>query len=152
MPPSRTPIEPPPEATKPNTPIAFARSAGSLNALDRTPRHQQPLRAREAAAERGEREERDPEQEQPPVAEQVAEASAQQQEAAKGEEVGVHDPGQRRLGEGEALPDRGQRDVHDRRIEDDHQAAEAKHDQREPAGAAIHVHSVCSFRRSVSRA
>ena len=30
MPPSSTPIEPPPEATKPNTPIAFARSAGSV--------------------------------------------------------------------------------------------------------------------------
>ncbi len=29
-PPSSTPIEPPPEATKPNTPIALARSAGSV--------------------------------------------------------------------------------------------------------------------------
>ena len=32
-PPSRTPIEPPPEATKPKTPIAFARSAGSVNSV-----------------------------------------------------------------------------------------------------------------------
>ncbi len=30
-PPSTTPIEPPPEATKPKTPIALARSAGSVN-------------------------------------------------------------------------------------------------------------------------
>ena len=30
MPPSSTPIEPPPEATKPKIPIAFARSAGSV--------------------------------------------------------------------------------------------------------------------------
>jgi hypothetical protein len=30
MPPSRTPSEPPPEATKPKMPIAFARSAGSV--------------------------------------------------------------------------------------------------------------------------
>ena len=29
-PPSSTPIEPPPEATKPKMPIAFARSAGSV--------------------------------------------------------------------------------------------------------------------------
>ena len=31
MPPSSTPIEPPPDATKPKTPIALARSAGSVN-------------------------------------------------------------------------------------------------------------------------
>ena len=30
-PPSSTPIEPPPDATNPKTPIAFARSAGSVN-------------------------------------------------------------------------------------------------------------------------
>ena len=30
-PPSSTPIVPPPERTKPKTPIAFARSAGSVN-------------------------------------------------------------------------------------------------------------------------
>ena len=30
-PPSSTPSVPPPAATKPNTPIAFARSAGSTN-------------------------------------------------------------------------------------------------------------------------
>ena len=33
MPPSSTPIDPPPEATKPKTPIAFARSAGSVNSI-----------------------------------------------------------------------------------------------------------------------
>ena len=33
MPPRSTPIEPPPEATKPKTPIAFARSAGSVNSV-----------------------------------------------------------------------------------------------------------------------
>jgi hypothetical protein len=32
-PPSRTPIEPPPDATKPKTPIAFARSAGSVKSV-----------------------------------------------------------------------------------------------------------------------
>ena len=32
-PPSRTPIDPPPEATNPKTPIAFARSAGSVNSV-----------------------------------------------------------------------------------------------------------------------
>ena len=31
IPPSRTPMLPPPDATKPKIPIAFARSAGSVN-------------------------------------------------------------------------------------------------------------------------
>src|SRR5262245_45042593 len=33
MPPSSTPIDPPPAATNPNTPIAWARSAGSVNSV-----------------------------------------------------------------------------------------------------------------------
>ena len=33
IPPSNTPIEPPPAATKPKTPIAFARSAGSVKSV-----------------------------------------------------------------------------------------------------------------------
>ena len=33
IPPSSTPIEPPPAATNPNTPIAFARSAGSVKSV-----------------------------------------------------------------------------------------------------------------------
>ena len=32
-PPASTPIEPPPAATKPITPIAFARSAGSVKSV-----------------------------------------------------------------------------------------------------------------------
>ena len=32
-PPSKTPIAPPPEATKPEIPIAFARSIGSVNSV-----------------------------------------------------------------------------------------------------------------------
>ncbi len=33
IPPSSTPIDPPPEATKPKTPMAFARSAGSVKSI-----------------------------------------------------------------------------------------------------------------------
>ena len=44
----------------------------------------------------------------------------------------------------------GQRDVHDRRVEDDHQVAEAEDDQREPAGAGVgDGHRSCSFRSAV---
>jgi len=70
------------------------------------------------------------------MAEEIAEPSAEQQKAAEGEEVGVHDPGKRGLGEAEILPDRRKRDVHDRRVEYDHQSAQAEDDQREPAPRA----------------
>ena len=72
---------------------------------------EQRLRVCQPAGERGHREERDADQEQPSVAEEVAQPATEQQKAAEGEQVGVHDPGQRRLGEAEILPDRGQRDV-----------------------------------------
>ena len=62
-----------------------------------------------------------------------AEPSAEEQEAAEREQVGVHHPRQRRLGEPEVVADRGQRDVHDRHVDDDHQVAQAQHVQGEPA-------------------
>ena len=136
-------MAPPPATTKPKTPIAFARSAGSVKRrhdqrerdrrddraaepLHRARGDQHPLRRREAARERGEREERDADQEQPAVAEEVAEPAAEQEEAAEGEQVGVHDPRERGLGEAEVLADRRQGDVHDRRVEDDHQVARGR--------------------------
>ena len=57
----------------------------------------------EPAGERREREQRDADEEQPPVAEEVAEPAAEQQEAAEGEQVGVHDPRERRLREAEVF-------------------------------------------------
>ena len=113
------------------------RDDRAAEALDGARGDQQVLRGREAAGERGEREERDPAQEQPPVAEQVAEPAAQQQEAAEGQQVGVHDPRERFLGEAEIGANRGQRDVHDRRVEHDHQVAQAEDVEREPACAAV---------------
>ena len=59
----------------------------------------------------------------------------EQQQAAEGDQVGVDDPGEVALREAEVVLDRGQRDVHDRRVEDDHQHARAEHVEREPAGA-----------------
>ena len=143
MPPRSTPIDPPPAATKPKTPIAFARSAGSVNsvmisesATAETTAPPSPCTARaptsiscvcrQAARERGEREERDADQEQAAVAEEVAEPAAEQEEAAEREQVGVHDPRERRLGEAEVLADRRQGDVHDRHVEDDHQVARGR--------------------------
>ena len=97
------------------------------------------LRGGEAARRRREREERDAEQEEPPVPEQVAEPSAEQQEAAEGDQVRVHDPRERLLGEAEILADRRQRDADDRHVEDDHQVAEAEDQEGQPACAGAHV-------------
>src|SRR6266700_3571271 len=49
-PPSSTPILPPPAATKPKTPIAFARSAGSVNKF-MTDESAQPAAKQEKATE-----------------------------------------------------------------------------------------------------
>ena len=78
-----------------------------------------------------------PSRKKPPMSVQVAEPAAEQQEAAERQHVRVDDPRERRVGEPEIGLDRRQRDVHDRRVEHDHQDAEAQHDQREPATVAM---------------
>ncbi len=67
--------------------------------LDRACGDQEALRVREAARQRREGEERDAREEHPAVAEEVAEPAAEQQETAEGEQIGVDDPGERRLRE-----------------------------------------------------
>ena len=114
------------------------RDDGPADSLNRARCDQQSLRAREPAGERRQREDRDPDQEQPAVAEEVTEPAAEQQKAAEREDVGVHDPGKRRLREAEVGADRRECDVHDRGVEDDHQIAEAQHVEREPATAGGH--------------
>ena len=81
IPPRSTPTVPPPAATKPKTPIAFARSPGfgeerhdqrkgdcrddrAAEALDRARADEHALRRREPACERGDREERDTSEEE----------------------------------------------------------------------------------------
>src|SRR5216683_3346745 len=64
---------------------------------------------------------------------EIAQPAAEQQEAAEGEHVCVHDPYERGLGEGQIIPDRRQRNVHDRRVENDHQDAGAEHIECPPA-------------------
>ena len=131
-PPSSTPMLPPPAMQNPNTPSAFValagigeeahdqrerdrRDDGAAEPLHRPRADQHPLARREPADDRGGGEERDPEQEQPALPEQVAEPAAEQQEPAEGEQVRVHHPRERRLGEAEIVGDRRQGDVHDRR-------------------------------------
>ena len=150
-PPRSTPRLPPPAITKPKMPIAFARSACSVKRfiisdsataepLDSPRCNQKPWRRGHAARDRGNGEERDADQEQPAVAEEVTKPAAEQEEAAERQEVRIHDPRERRLREAEVFPDRRERNVHDRRIEDDHQVAKAEDVEREPASAVIQGH------------
>jgi hypothetical protein len=112
----------------------------AADSLDCPRRDQRLLRGREAAGERCEREQRDADQEQAARAEEITQPPAEEQETAEGEQIGVHDPRERFLGEAEILADRGERDVHDCPVEDDHQIAQAQDEQGKPAAAAFHGH------------
>ena len=105
----------------------------AADALDGARDHERQLRARQAAGERGAGEEDDADHERAPVPVEIAEPAAEQQEAAAGQQVGVDDPDQRRLGEAEIGADRRQRDVDDGHVEHDHEHAEADDAEGEPA-------------------
>ena len=109
----------------------------TADTLHRAGGDQHPLRRREPADERRRREQRDPEQEQAPLAVQVAEPSSQEEQAAECQRVSVHDPGERRFVEAEVVADRRQGDIHDRRVEHDHETCCAERVQGEPAGAIV---------------
>ena len=113
--------------------------------LHRSRAFEHVLRARETTGERRQREERDSGEEHPPVPEQVTEPAAEQEKAAEREQVGVDHPRERGLREAEIGADRRQRDVHDRRVEHDHQVAEAQHDQRQPARPVGHSRAGCEL-------
>ena len=91
-----------------------------------------PGRGREPARERGGREQAEPGQEHAAAAEQIAHPAAEQQEAAERERVGVDDPLEAVGGEAEIGLDGGQRDVHDRDVEDDHELRDGEDGEGEP--------------------
>ena len=112
----------------------------SAEALEGTGADQHALACRKPVEQRGAGEDDEADEEEPLAAEQVAKASAEQQEAAEDEGVGVDDPLQAAVGEVEIGLDRGQRDVHDRRVEDDHELGETNEDEDDPGvrGSAPH--------------
>ena len=111
------------------------RLGGGADALQQAGADQLCLRRRDAAQQRRGREDDEAGEEDAPPAEEVAETAGQEQQAAERDEERVDDPRQVRLAEAEVVLDRGQRDVHDRDVEDDHQLREADDDQRCPAAA-----------------
>jgi hypothetical protein len=70
--------------------------------------------------------------EDPPCSEQVRQASAQQQEAAEGDHVGIEHPGKVLLGEAEILLDARQRYADDRRVHDHHELRRRDENQSPP--------------------
>ena len=106
-------------------------------------RDDQPrLAVGEPAEQRRGREEDEPGEEDPLAADQVAGATAEQQEPAEQQRVRVDDPLEARLGEPELRLDRRERDVHDRRVEDHHELRQADEDQDEPRahGVSADIH------------
>ena len=99
----------------------------------------------DGADQRGGGEDRQAGEEDAALADQVADPAGQQQQAAEGDHVGVDDPGEVALGEAEVVLDRGQGDVDDRRVEDDHQHPRAEDVEGEPAGAVVAGVWVCVF-------
>ena len=82
---------------------------------------------REPAGQRGEPEHEQRHDEHAALAEVVGRAAAEHQEAGERDRVGVDYPLQFRRREAEAQLDRGQRDVDDAQVEDDHELRHAAH-------------------------
>ncbi len=108
---------------------------GRARALEQARGDHGALRGREPAEQRRQREGDHAREEHPLAADQVAEPAGQEQQAAEGDEERVDHPGEVRLAEAEIGLDRGQRDVHDRDVEDDHQLGEADDGEGRPAAA-----------------
>ena len=149
MPPASRPIAPPPAETPANTPNARLRSGPSwkvvvisASEVGEAIAPPTPCRARaasschgllgESAEQRGEGEQQDAEDEDPAAAEDVAGPAAEQQQAAEGERVGVDAPRTGSVVEkSSALWMCGQRDVHDRGVENHHELAGGDDDEGE---------------------
>jgi hypothetical protein len=73
------------------------------------------------------------------AAEQVAELAAEQQQAAERQRVAGDDPLARVVGEAQVVLRGRQRDVHDRRVEHDHQLRHAEDREDPPAAVGLGV-------------
>ena len=99
--------------------------------------HDQGAEVRREAREGGRRREPgEADQERSPAAEPVGDPATEQQQPRQRAGVGGDDPGPVRVAEAEVLLRGGQRDVHDRGVQRDHQLGDGDHDQRRPAGVA----------------
>jgi hypothetical protein len=107
--------------------------------LKRASGNEQLDRRRERAEQRRGAEADDPDRKDPPLAVEVTERPADQDQRAEREQVRVHDPLLARETAAEIRFDRRQRDVHHRRIEQrDPRAEDRRHERQRPRPAGIH--------------
>jgi hypothetical protein len=83
--------------------------------------------------EKGRGEHRGAGQEHALAADQVAEPSGQQQQAAERDQIGVDDPAEADRGKAQAVLDGRHRHGHDAAVENDHQHPRGDHPEGEPA-------------------
>ena len=110
--------------------------------LERAGSDQRRLRPRQPREEGGEREDDDADEEDASASEQVGGAPAQEQEAAEDERVRADHPLEVFLREPEVDLNRGQRDVHDRDVQDDHELDDAQERQSQPFALSGNHHVV----------
>ena len=111
------------------------REEGGEPALEGAGSDEQPQVGGQAADERGQGEAAEADEEGPLATPVVRDAPAEQQEAAEGQGVGGDDPLHVRGGDLQVGRGAGDREVHDRRVEDDHQLGDGDDRQRlEPPG------------------
>jgi len=106
---------------------------------------QRCLRPRQPGEKRGQREHDQAREEDAPAPQQVGGASTEQQEAAEHERVCADHPLEILLRETEVDFDRGQRDVHDRDVQDDHELDCAQQRQRQPLALFRNCHVLTPF-------
>ena len=89
----------------------------------------------------------------PTPAQHVGGAAAEQEEPAEHEGVGADHPLEVALGEAEVDLDGGERDVHDRDVEDDHELDHAQEREGQPLAAVGVDHRACllAFLKSCRR-
>ena len=117
------------------------RDGGRAETLERPGGDQRLVAPGEAAEKRADRKDDEPAHEDDSASEDVRESATEQHEAAEDERVGADDPLQVVLREAEVDLDRGQRDVYDRDVEDDHELDGANKRQCVPFRAVGRNHA-----------
>ena len=102
------------------------------NTLDRPRRQQHASVGRHPAGETRRREDEPADQIHALAAEMIAQPSAEQDQPAQGQQVGVDDPLKVARTEMQSAPHCRQRHVHDRRVQHDHELTETRRGQRCP--------------------
>ncbi len=105
------------------------------------PREDQDVAVRSKPGEhRGQHEDHQAREVHPATTQDVAHASDRDEQGSEDERVDRVDPLRLRRVQVQVADDRGDRDVHDRRVDDDHRDADAQHREADPAAAARGVH------------